>query len=311
MNLEAQLTAQWRPTQVGRPGRVSLDGDKLVWSYNPVRQRLASPNPGTGTQRIGEPSFVPDVRTLETFVRLADAPAQEIVNFATNFGVLYICKGHGKPSSHQADHSNVGGFAILPVEGDWELDEADIASYAHLAERGLFNRCALNFLPPDEYWEPLDVWRKYAREARALLRIAADLRANRIGDDRDWISIGAKPLPENADLNHRRSLVSLVVDEWLEWGAVRPQLLWCDETADIAFGNRTLFGTLATQLLLAIAGTRAVAVCANCGILFRPKRHPRPGQRSYCLSPTCGRPAAVRNAAREYQRRKRARRSLE
>lgn len=285
---------------------------ELVWSDRAAAERLAT-GPVSPTRAV-----IPDVRALELFVRLADAPAEEILHFAEGFGVLYICGDHGLPSTHYVSiHAAIGGFHVPhgdPAIYDPEIPDPEIreayrarkltekANYIALYKRGFFNRCKLNILETGEYWEPLQAWRKYSREGQALLRIAAGLRAGQPGADDDWAVFYGRPLAEGVSLSDRRFFVSLIVDHWLTLGAVRPHLIWSEAAASISFGSRSLFGTLATQLLLAVGTTRALAICAGCGRFFAPTRHPKPDRRSYCSG--CGRRTAVRDASRDYQRKK-------
>ncbi len=308
MNNAQQLSNQWAQTAVARPGRVRIEGDELIWSHAADRGPLYEPSP---TRPVA-----PDVRALELFVRLADGSNEEILSFATRFGVLYICEEHGLPQSHYVSSDAVGaGFHVRSP--DLEINDPEIqkidrdlvdesrAHYVALYARGFTNRCRLTVLNTGEYSEPLGAWRYYARQARALLSLAGDLRAGEPGKGEDWEVFYGFPLSQNSSLSDRKWFVSLIVDEWLELGGVRPHLTWADRGCEIAFGSRTLFGTLATQLLLTVATDGAIAICASCGRFFRPVRHPRPGQQSYCREPTCGHAAAVRSAARRYQRRRR------
>ena len=85
---------------------------------------------------------------LQRFLKLADAPAEDIERFAKQFGVLAICQKHSLPVSHE-DGCPPLGFA-------------------------------------DDCHEPLRYWREYAARMRAVHDIARELRAERLGRDSDW-----------------------------------------------------------------------------------------------------------------------------
>ena len=101
--------------------------------------------------------------------------------------------------------------------------------------------------------------------------------------------------------------------EWLSWdvggwvviGQVIPEMqykggAWVLE--HYAHGIVNLFGTLAYQLMIAIARTDGLATCCACGKSYViTGRRPNPDRRNYCHS--CGKAAADRDAARDYRRR--------
>ncbi len=50
--------------------------------------------------------------------------------------------------------------------------------------------------------------------------------------------------------------------------------------------------------------TQGTSTCCACGVVFQPKRPPAAGRSSYC--PSCGKKAALRDAARRYRAKKKA-----
>src|SRR3989442_15613904 len=83
----------------------------------------------------------PSPQMLEGFIRLAEAPPEKIREYALQWGVLETCE-HNMPLWHWGDER-----CTLVREGDgWS--------------------------------EPLSVWRFYARNARAVLRVAAEIRSH-------------------------------------------------------------------------------------------------------------------------------------
>jgi hypothetical protein len=171
-------------------------------------------------------------------------------------------------------------------------------------------------------WEPLLVWRYYARQACAILSVAAQIHG------RGWASLGlwdrmfephpsglphylggqdgARPILERREASSQRWMLSLVLDGgWLRPAGSRPMFRWEGAGRKVFLGEGGLFGELAQRLMSAIARTDGVAICSACGRPYMPGRRPDPDRRMYCDD--CrnkGRPQ--RDAARDYRRRKRA-----
>jgi hypothetical protein len=196
--------------------------------------------------------------------------------------MLHICRQHGWPSSHNR------------CPPDWRPESPE-----DLRGRGYLNSCPL--IEGDGlYAEPLTAWRKFSREARAVLRLIAEVEDGRLGSQGDWgVFLRSAPAPNDAAT--ARELVCGYVTEWIEVGGVRPEVLWADAGRSVLFGNRTLFGALAHQLLIALTNAPDLALCSECGNVFLPSRRPRLDQRHFCAA--CGRAAAVRAAVRDHQRR--------
>jgi len=100
----------------------------------------------------------PDRGLLTGFVQLAAARPERIRDFARRYGVLDVCR-HGLPDNHP------------------HTPRQEVAAPA----RGY---CA-----PLRGWEPLEVWRHYARQFAALLSIAARLHQGRAGLAADWRTV--------------------------------------------------------------------------------------------------------------------------
>ena len=167
--------------------------------------------------------------------------------------------------------------------------------------------------PP--YSEPLELWRHYARQARALLNIAARLHRDEPGELAEWQAVYARqPLMDQAQLEKlagapvesQRFFVEMAVNEWLKMASVQPEFQWRYGSPRITLSGAGLFPALALQLMAAIARTDGLALCTGCGSPYTPKRRPRTGTRHYCQE--C-RDAGVpqRDAARDYRARRRAR----
>lgn len=222
-------------------------------------------------------------RLLEDFARLGTADDRAIEAYARQWGVLYICT-HNLPSSHR--HTP----RATPQRGWWwrcDLYETGVGGY---------------------YWEPLDVWREYAEKARAMLAIASDFYSGGPGKVDDWrvvMGLGDDEPPTGPLESpwHGRFFLSGAVNNWIGLAGVEPTLCLSEKHTMITWGNRVLYGALATQLLLVIGRRRGLAICSSCGTFYTPPRRPAANRRRYCRQ--CGSRAAVRDASADYRDRRR------
>jgi len=294
----------------GLPGQ---EPDALLWTFPKRDHRYVTAADGP---------------LLEEFVRLADQPPATIRDFAQRWGVLGICEHDMISTHHRAGrpaqlrvpavvsrHVSITKLDGSKADGWWRSGPSKFWRLT------FFGGCYLRELKPWLYWEPLAVWRDYSRKARAVLNIAAKLQSDQLGDENDWRTIlGSatwdRPDPKEyypedtgdvrqakAIWEERFTLGNHISQQWLRLGQVRPILVWEHNTPRMVFGNGTLFGALAMSLALAPSRTGGLGVCARCGTYFIPKRQPVLGRRQYCES--CGKPAALRDAQADTQRRKR------
>lgn len=239
---------------------------------------------------IWEPD--PDVREvrpgpgmLTDFVNLAVGPDERILKFAQRWGVLMLCE-HGLPTSHNPHKRSSAGF--------------EFGCYP----RGWFDR------PPGVVWAPLADWRFWARQARALLNIAANLHCDKVGEPSDWQTVYERTNTSHSavpwwqqDIEVDRMKVADVVNEWLDLAQSRLFLRWRPaQSPSVEVSGASLFGSLGVQILFAISRSDGLALCSACGIPYPPSKRPKPGQRNYCRD--CGKKAAQRDAARDYRKRR-------
>ena len=160
----------------------------------------------------------------------------------------------------------------------------------------------------------LERWRHFARQARAILDLAASLHADQPGQPEDWqvvVQHRKQPVPWwRPSVEVEWILLSSVVQEWIRIGDVRPVMArGPTQGRQVEFGSSAggtcLFGTLACQLLFTITRVTSVAVCSACAAIYTPTRRPRPDQRRYCQSCRDG-GVPQRDAQRDRQRRRRA-----
>jgi len=209
---------------------------------------------------------------LDEFGALAEASDDAILRFAQRWGLLSLCE-HELPDTH-----NPGRYGCRPSER-----------------------------------ESLAVWRHFSRAAGAIVSIAAALHQGEDPRPQDWAAVyerSGQDAPwwdSGADFDAHP--LSLVVNEWLVLGDVRPALRWragSDPEIFLQPGSGTsLFGAIARELAFVVSRVDGLAVCSGCGAGFVPKRRPAAGRRSWC--PACKGAGKDRlKAKQEYRRRKRS-----
>jgi hypothetical protein len=219
----------------------------------------------------------PNRITLDQFLVLADGDPEQICRFARKYGVLGICV-HGKPSSHNLDCDLVPG---LPGLSGWA--------------------------------EPLDRWRHYARQFKAVLRIIGETNQDRLGRAEDWALLDPQQDPTfsnptqktvfTAGVAGARKRICGIISDFVVLGAVMPELFADGPDWKVYYhsvGSNRLFGSLVIQLILAIAGVDGFATCSACGNPYLPERFPKTAQNNYCSLPCRKVGAAL--ASRKYRR---------
>ena len=256
------------------PPQIEAQGDRLVWGWL--------------TDRRDEHIWVtPGNRMISDFVKLASERSTEpFVKFAKRYGVF---------SAEE-----------LPMVADWPRD-----SYK-------FGNKLWRVWGSHNNWEPIEFWREVSRNARAMLRIAAQLNEipPRPGDLEDWQVLEGGPCEEEQldpelrgiqfDAEENQDWLQEEVNGWLRAGVVGLRIkaqhqregrtIW--ET-EVMCGDRwsSLFGAIALQLMLLIAGAETLYTCAGCGFPYSPAgRRTKRGLNTYCGD--CGAEAARRDADR-------------
>jgi hypothetical protein len=213
----------------------------------------------------GAPPFFGGAGALDDFITLADQPNQVVLAFAGHWGPLGICR-HGLPWTHSLARCS-------PVSVDPICRPRGVAT-----SRGR------------KGWEPLQRWRDYSRQAKAITldAIALKNRRVRLPDQFEplfnrvaaWLELAAVPLATYAELDADQS-----------WP--------CGFQATFAIGG--VFQILALQLLGVVAGGRELKQCTHCGLPFVLTGH-REGKRRFC--PSCvDHKIPMRYAARDYRAR--------
>jgi hypothetical protein len=188
-------------------------------------------------------------------------------------------------------------------------------------------------------WEPVEAWKRLARQLAATLRLAARLQRGepcpwRGPGSEDWEAIMAAdpqgvlylawlrelrarrpvavvgPEPSAEDLvKLSREQVARVVDVWLAHGGVQLVPCWREGMPHLAVRvdfdrSAGLHGLLGLEIATALASPFGVVQCAGCGYPYAPqKRRPRADRRPYC--PACSEGASLA-AKRAWWRRNRS-----
>jgi len=256
-----------RSNAVFVPNQIQAEGDRLTWVY-PIKTSKAN-------------WATPGKHIISSFLRLATEKATEpFVKFAKRYGVF-------------------GAFQ-LPVSAPEKENDILFNSERWRVSNEYYARSS-------PHWEPLELWRTISAEATWMLRMAAALSQNprRRNDDPEiWRELApdfTRDQIEDAQFDLWRA-----VNVWLKIGRVQLRMArphsWDnpDWQTEIHYGGQfNLFGALATQLMLVIAGAEKLYTCSGCRIPYvRKKKLPKSGQSNYCSDPSCGRKRARYDADR-------------
>jgi hypothetical protein len=290
----ADLELSKGPLRIGnwpRPAWVSVDGSVVRYGLADREAR----GPGGSIWRVAAVEERSEVM-LRGFVRLADLsdirlPAR-LEAFARRWGVLGLCQ-HGLPATHPIT------MEMLPLE----------------------TPCGLWMTATGT--ESVSLWREYARQARAVLDVAAALVSEEVAatelrpdlpsptaaeqEAAAW-SIALRPFPPRSDappaildylegpdrVTQRRWLLDRAIARWTNVAGIQlvPDFAGGQP---VRLGVRSLFGALSVQLLFAVVSAPFTRSCAGCGKLFSPSRKPRGEEKSWC--PRCKRKEKDRAAA--------------
>ena len=211
---------------------------------------------------------------LDEFIQLAECNDTAILNYARTWGVLELCQHHlpylhGRPNEHLR----------LPLPDP-----------TFTSRRLTTSQCFLLSV------EPLEVWRFFSRQTKALLRIAANLQQEALGEPDDWSTVLRDGVSPRKNVESHRTCWADAVDSWLTLGDMRPRIDLMNHR--ITWAGADLFGELAVQL--ALVGVRADGQvhCTNCGRDYAPRKQIVRGGVHYCPNPRCQRVASARRAAR-------------
>ena len=216
-----------------------------------------------------------------------------------------VLSGHFVQTEELSDGFRVVQFTRQAAQQFvWLHRESDekIAAYAsHWGLLGVRRWGNLGKFEPSD--EPCEGWRRFSKEAKAILDIAGHIKGDEFGLAEDWALLEAGHYfelkrymsdtdPKRPRMQEERDRLAEAVNGWIALGGLRPYLDWWVEKrqwrvsligAD-AHGRPTagIFGVLTRELILLLSEVSAFAICSACGQSYLPERMPTPTKRNYC-----------------------------
>lgn len=250
------------------------------WSIRVAGDRLVFRN-RMNPSDPGAVEVAPSRRVLEEFLELAnDKDGRGVERFAKAWGPLGVCR-------HDRSLLSCGQCREPRLMPDLSAGRL----FAH--------------------WEPLETWRRLAREVGAFVHMAYSLQKGQSVRAADAEVFGSqlRGFYLGSTVAEQQRLFAVEISVWLSRAGTRPWFTWNDGKQIRGLGFDGVFGAVGAQLF-ALLGT-PFAVCASCGDLFELERQPRAGSRSWCLKHKCqlARGAQVARDFRERERTAKASRS--
>jgi hypothetical protein len=258
---------------------------------------------------------------LEDFIKLIDASKEQIRAYAERWGVLQICK-HGYSRSHNSatwprSWLHLSRWAryvpeswCQPLRFQCGINQCGKKTPANKPLLPLYGEkgcLSMDFY--EEGWEPIERWRYFSSQARAILKIAANVNQDLVAMPDDWELVyqayknELDPRLDRQNIDDNRRLISFALNDWLQLGDVRPQFVWKDEMPKLEIGGPTLFSHLAVQLTLVASRTQAIVFCSHCGNQYRPSKRPNRNRRNFC-DKCVEKKVPVALASHDYRKRK-------
>ena len=134
--------------------------------------------------------------------------------------------------------------------------------------------------------EPLSGWYRHVEVVNAILRVGALLTIGATPKAEDWKLIESDeflgyPLRISSVTPRNWEALLYILDRWLLYGNIRPQLNPQDRGSGLTFGGDT-WSTLGFQVALAVTGSGRTAVCDGCNRVYSRARKPQRGRRNFC-----------------------------
>jgi hypothetical protein len=256
-----RLDAPFEPTAVFVPSEIDIDGDKLLWTMR-------------------APKFVlPKGSVLERFVKLHAGTGEDILKFATCFGVGWFCN-HGLPGSHAQTPSLSDAKSCFPVARDNVWFEERLTDYL-----------------------------RFSRGAEAVVRSAGMVNSEQIPSD-DLLMAFAhfnRPLvlnlmafphlalknperiPRRYMLDSARMQIAHEIDLWVQMSQARPHLDWNPQRKTwqqtIAHSPWGVLGAVGLAMFTTAPQAGGWLICSICGDSFPADRARPPERNKYC--PDC------------------------
>jgi hypothetical protein len=257
------------------PQRIWTFGRRLILEDEAIVWRRDLPHDG---HRV-----LPDFTLLVEFVRLAEESIddEQFLVFARRWGLLGLCS-HGLPRTHDQNTIPYSVSFGLWLNGDWN--------------------CSSGVESP----EPVEWWRYWARQARALVALIASVRMGEAGAIEHWETVWSPGPWVRDELREktrdvieevRLGLHIRVIDEigvqrdelahsietWLRLASVGLKVHWWSEGPRPVLTNVALFDTIGMLILFLGGDSSGFAVCSGCHAPFMPQRRLGPRDRArYC-----------------------------
>jgi hypothetical protein len=301
MMLASQLLSRWtgglgRPLTGNRaivPVRLELQQSRLVYSA------------------VGRIRRLDTSRLLDRFVALADQEStdHDVLDFAKQYGPLYLCEHHGLSSFHKPLLVNFSALGPAPLFG---IDEP--FKYTWCGPK-------VERKNPETLSEPVGRWRELATRAKALLLVANAIRLEGQAPPEFWEKadgftgdFGKRFGPKWEYLDEPWHRLAANLDYWIAAADVCLRVSVGQGSLVAILGSNQFtissFSLVAIQLLLAITRSEGLASCAGCGAPFISSRQPLAGKqvgrwiarRNYCQDCRDSK-LPQRDAARDYRKR--------
>jgi hypothetical protein len=271
-NAEGILGVPLDTPTVFAPIKIELSADQTELLYGDTIDA------DTGPGKVIEPAGA-----LDQFVDLVGKPPRAILDFAQTYGPLHLCAEHQMPAQHFVDSPVHWIFqqplTNPPAAWGWTCIARPAEAPRALVRRGLL------------YREPIEVWRKCAGVARAIVVSVALLRSGKIPDRATLKTlckfIEKQGYEDDILIHHSpadliRVVLPYAIDTWMTLSNVtlRFSPAGFDRLRMTLISKTGLFGVLGFQLALSINGADVLYVCAGCGLPFQGKK--TAGQRHFC-----------------------------
>jgi hypothetical protein len=242
---------------------------------------------------------------LRSFIQLAHAPDQSILEFAKNYGIL----------GEVIDETDTWQPPSDPLEMTWWLlGIPGKDDYAPAIDPDV----ACGMIRGGR--EPIRMWRYYAAQLRAILCIAADHSCGEKTSIQDWEALLPRYPPHRlrsvweAGVEEQRGVLTCLLYGWFRDLEAHPRIRYENGVPRLTFGlganskrNPAVQYALALQVLAILAHPDGVYRCSVCKSPFlrdHDKNKPRVDRKRFC-SEEC-RDEAVREKSRLWQRKNRA-----
>jgi hypothetical protein len=281
----------------------------------------------SGRQLIySEAGTVQEVETkglLDSFLSLASqrsADDEDILAFAKRFGPLRCCARHAIVAYHRPLATGYSPLGPAASVGElMHFDGPDLFCGPTRTRKS--RRC---------YCEPLSVWRRYAKDARDLLEIAARLRelpqehpnlVDAAIETACYVETIAERWKRLDGLDFKDPSLegawSRLADPWQRIAEDLNRWLFVSDVGafvsakgrefSLTIGaNRFTWSVLAIitlEIISAVAAANGLATCSNCAMPFLLRRKPVADERRYC-SDCRMKGIPLRDAARDLRKRK-------